>query len=62
MVDRVHAAWRNGHITGVRLMDIKAAFPSVAQGRIVNLMKVRKMDGELPIRENGGDDNPGQRH
>jgi hypothetical protein len=28
-------------------MDIKAAFPSVAKGRLVNLMKVRRMDGDL---------------
>jgi len=47
MVDRAHAAWTNGHITGVLLMDIKAAFPSVAKGRLVNLMKVRQMDGDL---------------
>jgi len=49
MVDRTHAAWTNGHITGVHLMDIKAAFPSVAKGRLVNLMKVRQMDGD-PVR------------
>jgi hypothetical protein len=36
MVDRAHAAWMNGHITGLLLMDIKAAFPSVAKGRLVN--------------------------
>jgi hypothetical protein len=30
MVDRAHAARTNGHITHVHLMDIKAAFPSVA--------------------------------
>jgi len=47
MVDRAHAALTNGHITGVLLMDIKAAFPSVAKGRLVNLMKVRQMDGDL---------------
>jgi len=47
MFDRAHAAWRNGHITGVRLMDIEAAFPSMAEGRLVNLMKIRKMDGDL---------------
>jgi len=28
-------------------MDIMVAFPSVAQGRLVNLTKVRLMDGEL---------------
>jgi hypothetical protein len=47
MVDRAHAAWTNGHVTGVLLMDIKAAFRSVAKGRLVNLMKVRQMDGDL---------------
>jgi len=38
MVDRAHAAWTHGHITGVLLMDIKAAFPSVAKGMLVNVM------------------------
>jgi len=28
-------------------MDMKAAFPSVAKGSLVNLMKVRQMDGDL---------------
>jgi hypothetical protein len=46
MVDRAHAAWTNGHITGVLVMDIKAAFPSIAKERLVNLMKVRQMDGD----------------
>lgn len=36
MVDRAHEAWTNGHITGVLLMDVKAAFPSLANGRSVN--------------------------
>jgi len=47
MVDRAHAAWANGHITGVLLMDIKAAFPNVAQGRLVNIMKIRQMDEDV---------------
>jgi len=47
MVDRADAAWTNGHITGVLLMDIKAAFPSVAKGRLFSLMIVRQMDGDL---------------
>jgi hypothetical protein len=47
MVDRDHAVWENGHLTGVLHMDIKAAFPSVAQGRLLNLIKVRQMDGDL---------------
>jgi hypothetical protein len=47
MVDRAHPAWKNGHITGVLLMDNKAAFPSVVKGRLVNFMKVRQMDGDL---------------
>jgi hypothetical protein len=32
MVERAHAAWRDSHIAGVLLMDIKEAFPSVAKG------------------------------
>jgi len=47
MVDRAHAAWTNGHITGVLLMDIKAAFPSVGKARLINLIMVREMDGDL---------------
>ena len=47
MVDRAHAAWTNGHITGVPLMDIKAAFPSLGKGRLLNLMKVMPIDGDL---------------
>jgi len=47
MVGRAHAAWRDGHIAGVLLMVIKAAFPSMAKRRLVNLMKVRQMDGDL---------------
>jgi hypothetical protein len=47
IVDRAHAAPTTGHITGVLLMDIQVAFPSVAKGRLVNLMKVRQMDGDL---------------
>jgi len=47
MVDRVHAAWMDGNITGVLLMDIKAAFPSVAKGRLVNGMKAKHIDGDI---------------
>jgi hypothetical protein len=47
MVDRAHAAWANSHIIGVHLMHIKAAFPSVAKKTLVNLKKVRQMDGDL---------------
>jgi len=47
MVDRTHAAWPNGQITGMLPMDTQAAFPSVAKGRLVHLMKVRQMDGDF---------------
>jgi hypothetical protein len=47
MVDRAHATWKIGHRTAMLLMDIKAAFPTVANGWLVNLMKVRQMDGDL---------------
>jgi hypothetical protein len=45
MVDRAHVSWTNSHITGILLMDIIAAFPRMAKGRLVNLMKVRQKDG-----------------
>jgi len=47
MVVSAHADWRNRHIAGVLLMEIKAAFPSVEKGRLVKLIKVRQMDGDL---------------
>jgi len=47
MVNRAHPAWTNGDITGLLPRDIKAAFPNVAKHRLVNLMKVRQMDGDL---------------
>jgi hypothetical protein len=46
IVDRAHVAWTNGYITGGILMNIKAAFPSVANSRLVNLAKVWRMDGD----------------
>jgi hypothetical protein len=45
MVETAHAGWRIVHITGILLMDIKAAFPSMAKGRSVTLPKVRQRDG-----------------
>jgi len=47
MVDRADAAWMDGNITGVLLMDSKAAFPSVANGRLVNGMKAKHIDGDI---------------
>ena len=46
MLDRAHAAWTNGHTTGMLLMNIKAAFPSVAKRRVANFMRVRQLDGD----------------
>jgi len=46
MLDRAHVAWTSVHITGVLLMDNNVAFPRVAKGRLVNLIKVRQMDGD----------------
>jgi len=46
LVDRAHATWTHSHITGVLLMDMKATFTSVAEGRLVNWMKVRQIDGD----------------
>jgi len=47
MVDRAHAAWKDDNITGLLLMDINAAFPSVARGRLIHAMKAKKIDGDL---------------
>jgi len=47
MVDRAHAAQREGHKAGVLLMDIKAAFPSVEIGRLIHTMGMNGMDGGL---------------
>jgi hypothetical protein len=32
MIDRANTAWREGHIAGILLIDIKTAFPSVGRG------------------------------
>jgi len=47
MVDRVHAAWREGSLAGVLLMDIKAAFLTVGRGKLVHAMSVMGIDGDL---------------
>jgi hypothetical protein len=47
IVDRAYAASKNCHITGVLPMDINSAFPSVAKGRLVKLMRVSQRDGDL---------------
>jgi len=47
MVDQAHPAGTTGHITGMLLMDIMATLRSVAKGRLVNLTKVRQMDGDI---------------
>ena len=39
--------WREDNITGVLLMDIEAAFPSVARGRLIHAMNAKKIDGDL---------------
>jgi hypothetical protein len=46
-VDRAHTAWRNSLIKGLLLLEIQAAIRSLAKGRLVNLMKGRKIDGDL---------------
>jgi hypothetical protein len=47
MVDPGHDRWKEDNITGVLLMDIKAAFPSVARGRLRHAMKDKKINGDL---------------
>jgi len=47
MINRALTASTSGHITCVVIMDIKAAIPSVANGRLINAMKVQQRDGDL---------------
>jgi len=47
MDGRAHAAWRDGQIVCMLLMDIKASIPGVAKGSLVNMRMVRRMDGDL---------------
>jgi len=47
MVDRAHRAWREGHIAGVLMMDIKAAFQSVGRGTLIYTMRGNEMEGDL---------------
>jgi hypothetical protein len=47
MVHRAHSAWKEDNITGVLLMDIKAAFPSVERGRLIHAMEAQRMNGDL---------------
>lgn len=47
MVDRAQAAWKHSHITGMLLIDVEGAFPSVPTGRLVNFMEVSKLYGDL---------------
>jgi len=46
MFDRAHPAWRHGHISGVLLLDIKAAFLSVWRGRLIHTIRDKGMDGD----------------
>ena len=47
MVNSAHSAWREDNTAAVLLMDIKAAFPSVARGRLIHAMKAKQIDGDL---------------
>jgi len=47
MVDRAHSAWKEDNIAGILQMDMKAAFPSVARGRLIHAMKAMRIDGDL---------------
>jgi len=47
MVDRAHSAWKEDNIAGVILMDIKAAFLTIARGRLIHAMKAKQINGDL---------------
>ena len=40
-------AWKENNITGILLMDIMAAFPSLVRGRLIHAMKAKWIDGDL---------------
>jgi hypothetical protein len=46
LVDIAHAAWTIAHITNILPMDMQAAFPVKAKGRVVNLLKIWLMYGD----------------
>jgi hypothetical protein len=62
MVYRVHTAWKDGHIPGVLLIDIKPAYQKHSEkmtsqpndGQSDGL-RPYTMDGELSLRITGGD-------
>jgi hypothetical protein len=47
IIDRAHAAWFEGSIAGVLLMDIKAAFLSVGWWRLVRTVQSKGIEGDL---------------
>jgi len=47
MVGRAQDVWNQDIMTGVLLKDIKAAFPSVARGRLIHAMHANMIDGDL---------------
>jgi hypothetical protein len=47
MADRAHSAWNEDNITGVLLMDIQAAFPSVVRRRLMHAMKAKRIEVDL---------------
>jgi len=47
MINREHLAWREDNIMGVLVMDIKAAFPTIARGMPIHAMKVKQIGGDL---------------
>jgi len=47
MVDRAHLQRNEDNTMGVLLMDMKASFPSLVRGRLVQAMKAKEIDGEI---------------
>jgi len=47
MVDRAHVTWEDDNFTGVLMMDIEAAFPCVARGRLIHAIYAKRIDGDL---------------
>jgi len=47
VVVRGYAAWTDSDITGELQLDIKAAFPHIAKGSLLNKMRTKHTNGDL---------------
>jgi len=46
IVDRAHSEWNDDKLTGVLLIDMKTACPSLARGRLIHAIKAKWIYGD----------------